>query len=103
MINLVKLWILGSAACVAAGWILSALHQANLTGYAVFFFIFTAALAVEFKSGVLRGAAGCARAGAKSARWIPHRIRRPLPLLFFLTAAAAAIGGAIHAPNNYDA
>jgi len=42
-------------------------------------------------------------AGAKPARWNLPRFRRPLPLLFLLTAALAIAGGAVHAPNNYDA
>jgi len=31
-----------------------------------------------------------------------RRFRRPLPLMFALTAALAALGGAIYSPNNYD-
>ena len=103
MINLVKLWVLGSAACVAAGWILSALHQLNLAGYAVFFFLFVAGLAVEYRRRRREGRATGAMAGAKPARWNLPRFRRPLPLLFLLTAALAIAGGALHAPNNYDA
>jgi len=103
MINLVKLWILGSTACVAAGWILSALHQLNLAGYAVFFFLFMAGLAVEYGRRRREGRATGAMAGAKPARWNLSRFRRPLPLLFLLTAILAAVGGALHAPNNYDA
>ena len=41
--------------------------------------------------------------GAKWARWNLRRFRRPLPLLFLLTAALAIVGGAVHAPNNCDA
>jgi len=100
MIKLVKLWILGSAACVAAGWVLSVLHQLNLAGYAVFFFIFAAGLAVLCRRW--RRADG-AKTGVKRARWNLRRFRRPLPLVFLLTAILATFGGALHAPNNYDA
>jgi hypothetical protein len=103
MINFVKLWILGSAACVAAGWILSALHQVNRAGYGVFFLVVAAGLTVEYRKRLREGTERCARAAVKSTLWVLHRMRRPLPLLFFLTAALAACGGAVYAPNNYDA
>jgi hypothetical protein len=37
----------------------------------------------------------------KGLRW--RRFRRPFPILYLLCALAAVIGGAIHAPTNYDA
>jgi len=106
MIRLIKLWILGSAACVSAGWILSLLHQVNLAGYVVFFLALTVVLAVEYQVARRASRAACAAcvsAGANGARRILRRFRRPLPLLFFLTALLALAGGAVHAPNNYDA
>jgi hypothetical protein len=103
MIKLIKLWILVSAACVSAGWILSALHQVNLAGYAVFFFVLAVVLAVAYKRPRREGPAARARTGAKWAPRILRRFRRPLPLLFLLTAVLAFAGGAVHAPNNYDA
>jgi hypothetical protein len=90
----VKYWIAGSAACVAAGWILSALHELNRAGYAVFLLVLAAGWAA---------ASGRKAAKAKWARWNPRRFRRPLPLLYLLTAALAFFGGALYAPNNYDA
>ena len=103
MTKVTKLWILGSAACVSAGWILSALHQINLAGYAVFFLVLATGLAVEYKRPRREDRAACARTGAKWAPRILRRFRRPLPLLFLLTAVLAALGGALYAPNNYDA
>jgi len=100
MIRFIKLWILGSAACVSAGWILSALHELNAAGYAVYFFILTLGLAALW---LRRRKQGFAWGGAKWARWNPWRRRQPMPLLFLLTAVVAVIGGAVHAPNNYDA
>jgi hypothetical protein len=103
MIKLTKLWILASAACVSAGWILSALHQLNLAGYAVFFFVFAAGLAVVCARR--RRGTGVSRTMVR-AKWVRRslrRFRRPLPLLFFLTATLAFAGGVAHAPNNYDA
>src|SRR5271157_1455951 len=103
MIKLLKLWILASAACVSAGWILSALHQLNLPGYAACFFVFALGLAVSCQRGRRAARADGARCGAKGARWNLRRFLRPLPLLFLLTAALAIVGGAVHAPNNFDA
>ncbi|MGP8200402.1 MAG: hypothetical protein ACLQU4_12975 [Limisphaerales bacterium] len=106
MIRLIKLWILGSAACVSAGWILSFLHQVNLAGYVVFFLALAVVLAVEYqvpRRASRAACAACAAAGAKGARRILRLFRRLLPLLFFLTAILALAGGAVHAPNNYDA
>jgi hypothetical protein len=101
MIKLIKLWILASVACVSAGWILSALHQLNLAGYAVYFVVLAAGLAFACARRRREGRASCA--GAKWARWNMRRFRRPLPLLFLLTAALTVVGGMVHAPNNYDA
>jgi hypothetical protein len=103
MIRFIKLWILGSAACVSAGWILSLLHQVNLAGYAVFFAMVAAGLAVIWTRRRREGPARPARARAKWRRLNARRFRRPLPLLYLLTAVLTVVGGATHAPNNYDA
>ena len=49
MAKLIKLWVLGSAACVSAGWVLSAAHELNWKGYAVFFSVLFIALAAEYQ------------------------------------------------------
>ena len=103
MAKLIKLWILGSAACVAAGWILSALHQLNGAGYALFFFVLTLTLAAEYKWPHWKEKRGFNPGGRIWTWWKPRRFLRPLPMLFALTAGLAALGGALHAPNNYDA
>ena len=94
----IKLWILGSAACVAAGWILSALHALNLFGYIVGFLL----LAAGFRMWLWRES-GRGLDWRKEARRFCRPLRRPLPLIFMLTALLAALGGALYAPNNYDA
>ena len=99
MIKLIKLWILGSAACISAGWILSAFHQLNMAGYAVIGFLSALGLVVIYQHRQRKGPA----AGEDWPRWRPRRFLRPLPLLFLLTAFLAALGGAVHPPNNYDA
>src|ERR1700743_1166671 len=99
MVKLTKLWILGSAAYVSAGWILSAFHQLDLTGYAVYLSLWIAAALVVSK---IRRPPPLQFPQAH--RWLnSRRFRRPLPLIFLLTAVLAAVGGAVHAPNNYDA
>lgn len=100
MIKWLKVWILGSAACVSAGWILSALHELNLAGYAVFLVV----LAVAFAFGRWKGGPSQPTAPARHGiRLNLRRFRRPLPLLFLLTATLAVVGGMAYAPNNYDA
>jgi hypothetical protein len=103
MVKLIKAWVLGSTACVSAGWVLSLLHQLNVAGYVIFFLVLGLTFAAEYQlrrrvlkmetAGLWRRAFG----------WRARRFRRPLPFLFLLTAGLAALGGAIHAPNNYDA
>jgi len=101
---LVKYWILGSAACAVAGWVLSALQQLNGAGYVVFFAM--ASLAFAFwrhwnpsARPVGSGAGGCRRWMRK----VRRRFRRPLPLVFAVAAVMIMLGGALYAPTNYDA
>lgn len=103
MTRVLKLWILGSAGCASAGWILSALHQLNVAGYAVFFSILACGLVYKFIHRRVEVLEGYAKARATLGGWKARRLRRPLALLFFLTATVALIGGIVHAPNNYDA
>jgi hypothetical protein len=103
MTKLIKLWILGSAACVSAGWVLSALHQINLAGYAVFFCILFLVLVLENRRRRTEPYVAFPKSGASWVRVCLHRFRRPLPLLFLLTAFLAIAGGALNSPNNYDA
>jgi hypothetical protein len=102
MIKFIRLWILASAACASAGWILSAFHQVNLVGYVVYLSAFGAAAWRLF----LRQPAEASlptKMASKGFRWNWPRFRRPLPFLYLITAALAAIGGTVYAPNNYDA
>jgi hypothetical protein len=101
MANLIKLWVLTSAACVAAGWILSALHALNTRGYAVFFALAGIGFGIWLR---LRG-------GLAGWRWNTHgwtrRCRRRfghlLPMIYALAAIIVILGGALYAPRNYDA
>jgi hypothetical protein len=100
MAKLIKLWVLGSAACVSAGWILSLLHQLNWRGYTIFFLGLFLILAIEYE---LRHRLKRPGELVAPLHWRPRRFRRALPMLFLATATLAAVGGAVHAPNNYDA
>ena len=94
----VQLWILLSVWLVGAGWILSALHQLNRTGYGLMF----AMAGIAFI---------CWRHQTK---WRPqikpallfHKFRRrfirPAPLGFLILASAAFIGGALYPTVNGD-
>jgi hypothetical protein len=78
------------------GWILSALHQLNATGYAV-------AFAVGLVSAVIwklktKAVFFCSRDLAK----FRQRFRRPFALAFLILAGMAILGGVLHSPSNYD-
>src|SRR5271154_1091040 len=94
---LVLIWVWFCAYLNCAGWTLSALHQLNAGGYAVALALWFVALFVwkQKPSAQIFPNAGC----KKNFR----RFRRPFPLAFLILAALAFLGGAIHAPSNYDA
>src|SRR5258705_29372 len=91
------LWIAFCAFCNCAGWALSALHQLNARGYAIAFLVGIAAIVLLrrrlFPLGFPRW------------NWQKQlrRFRRPFPLAFLTLAVLAILGGALYAPNNYDA
>jgi len=95
----IAIWIWLCACLNGAGWLLSALHQLTPAGYALTlsggFAIFLAWKKSEGRRRPLRSRA----VGHKLAR----RLRKPFPRAFFALAALAFLGGAIHAPTNYDA
>ncbi len=93
----IAIWIWCCAYLNLAGWGLSAIHQLNTTGYAAVLLIGFAVLLVWRK---------------KTAEHFPTRILgpglrrrflRPLPAAFLLVSVLIFLGGALHAPNNYDA
>jgi len=96
MFSPVVIWIWFCAYLNAVGWILSAAHQLNKTGYAI---AFGMGLAIWL---VWRWQTG--------ATWLPEihlprlkrRFRRPFPLFFLILAALALLGGALHGACNYD-
>jgi hypothetical protein len=90
----VAAWIISCAFCQCAGWGLSAIHQLNLVGYVAAFLAAGAAGYLVWK----RAGIGCACPCHKLMR----RYRRPFAFAFLVLATMAFIGGAIHAPNNFD-
>jgi len=89
-------WIWFCAYLNCAGWTLSALHQFNATGYSVALLIGFIALFVWRKTNYRQFFPHISR------QKLRRRFRKPFPLAFLILAAMAFLGGAIHAPNNYD-
>lgn len=102
MLPMLVIWILLSAALVAGGWILSALHAVTPAGYAGLGLL---CLAAGWFFG-WRGSAGARwrRELRRDFRWgkLRRRFLRPLPCAFAVLAALAIGGGFLYAPNNYD-
>jgi hypothetical protein len=97
MSTAVLIWVLACAYLNCAGWVLSALHELNATGYlaALAFGLITPLFWRENFSGSF----------FTQIRWqiLCRRFRRPLPAIFLFVAVMTFIGGAIYPPNNYDA
>jgi hypothetical protein len=105
-LDFVKVWIIASATCTLLGWVLSAVGELNATGYLVgSIAIALAAAAFWWRSQSMRGGATSpgTRARASWQRLRVHRFRRGLPLLYLIFVLLACLGGALYAPNNYDA
>jgi len=83
-------WVVVSALLIAAGWVLSALHTLNRTGYTIVLALIAIAAWL-----ILRGG---------SWRMVRlDRFRRWLPLSFASICLLVALSGLLHAPNNFDA
>src|SRR3954469_11332538 len=101
-LSAVKLWLWLSALASLAGWVLSALGQLNVRGYAAFAVLSVVILWFARKSGNqasvsnshVSSVLGCVRRA---------RFRRALPLSFVIFSALIFIGGVLYAPNNHTA
>jgi hypothetical protein len=89
-------WIAFSAFCNCIGWILSALHQLNATGYTVAFAL-GIAVAILCRKQLLP--AGFPRSDIKK---LCRRFRRPFPLAFAALTILATLGGVLYGPANPD-
>src|SRR5579859_2540028 len=90
-------WVLLCAYLSCAGWILSLLHQLNAVGYGVVILIGAIGATIWLKRCgpvCLEGIRG---------RNFRKRFRRWVPLGFLALATLTFLGGALHAPTNYDA
>ena len=94
---LVAAWVVLSAFCSCAGWVLSALHQLNIAGYAVTFSLGMAAVWTLRKRVLPEIVWGW---NLQEQR---RRFGRAFPLAFLIVASLALLGGAVHPPSNYDA
>ena len=98
MLEVVRIWVLISALLVGCGWVLSAFHQLNRSGYGVIFAL-TAMAAVYWRQEInwprwgdlLRTFHKC---------W--SRFKRPAPLLFLMLALMALVAGSIYVHANGD-
>lgn len=80
-----------------AGWVLSALHQLNRTGYGIMVLLGMGLLLAWFRTPLGK-------------EWPPfrrqqlcRRFRRPLPAIYLCVMGLVLIGGILYAPGNYDA
>jgi hypothetical protein len=92
----VAAWLILCAFLNCDGWLLSALHELNATGYIASFAAGAAVLVFALR-----------RAGAGAVPRVNfHRLRRrftrAFPAAFLVLAVLVFLGGAIHAPANYD-
>jgi hypothetical protein len=99
MLTVVRAWILLSALLVSTGWILSALHQLNRTGYAV---ILTSA-GIVFIYWQRKTNWRPRKNPAQLAHQFRRRFKRPAPLLFLLLALLALLSGSLYEALNNDA
>jgi hypothetical protein len=93
----IAIWIWCCAYLNLAGWTLSALHELNPAGYSIAMLIGFAALFFWRKKTTEHFSPRICRPG------LLRRFRRPLPAIFLFVAVLIFLGGALYAPNNYDA
>src|SRR6202453_1432817 len=103
MTNAVAIWIWLGVYLNCAGWFLSAIHQLNATGYAVALAIGVAGLwAWKIRDAKYPGSEAKLFSPGTLYKWL-RRFRKPFPLAFLVLSFMIFLGGAIYAPNNYDA
>ena len=93
----VPVWVWFCAYLNLAGWILSAFHQLNVSGYGAALLIFT--LTTFFFRQHFTTQENFYDWLKKSRR----RFRKILPAIFLLVASFVVLGGILYAPTNYDA
>ena len=96
MSSAVVIWVWLCAYLNCAGWVLSALHELNMRGYAV---VFALGWGLFFFWQKNSSTPFFPKPNLRKWRW---RGRHAFPLAFFILAALAFLGGALHSPANYD-
>ena len=94
-LNCTAIWVLLSAWFVSGGIALSWFAQLNRTGGILLLVV--GLVGAIFGYHKLNGRLW----PLKELRW--HRYKKPFPLIYLFCAGAALVGGALHAPTNYDA
>ncbi|MDB6019657.1 MAG: hypothetical protein JWR19_4146 [Pedosphaera sp.] len=89
-------WLLLCAFLSCVGWVLSALHQLNATGYAICFLLAAATLLLLRQRRILPALPPI------RPRQFRRRFARPFPVAFLTLATLAFLGGLLHPPSNYD-
>jgi hypothetical protein len=97
MKNVAAIWIWLCAYLNCTGWFLSSIHQLNAAGYAIALAIWVATLFLGKRFFFPHPV----RESCFFQKFI-RRIKRPLPFAFLILSVMAFLGGALHAPNNYD-
>jgi len=95
-VSFVALWILFGAFCNVIGWVLSAFHALNRTGYAISFGLALAAF-VFWKTKT-----NAVFFQPRDFHKLRRRFHRAFPLAFLIVAALAILGGVIYPGTNYD-
>jgi len=99
MAIVVRAWILFSTLLVAAGWILSALHQLNRAGYAVIFALAGIAFIYWWRKNDF-----CAREFFRKVSCkFRRRFKRVAPFLFLILVLLSLLSGSLYPALNYDA
>ncbi len=101
MNNVLAGWILLSAGACIAGWGLSLLHGLSRAGYGVVIALGGLAAAALWLRQ--RGRASAHAVHLPRLATARRRFRQPLPALYAVLWTLAFLGGALYAPNNYDA
>lgn len=98
VLRLAGIWLIWSAWCSAAGWLLSAAHKLDGYGYA-------AILPVLLVGGWfwLKGTASGAFRSSHPIRKFFHRLGQPAPLVYFSIALLSLLAGALYTPWSFDA
>lgn len=98
MLNVVRTWILLSTLLVGAGWVLSACHQLNRTGYGIIFAL--AAVAVFLCREKIQWPTG--KNFVRALHKFPRRFKRAAPLLFLALAMMSLVAGALYISGDGD-